>query len=35
LIFGRLYSDPAGQKLPTIIKKSEEISCFEAMDVLF
>jgi hypothetical protein len=27
--------DPGGKKLPTIIEKSEEISCFEVLDVLF
>jgi hypothetical protein len=32
---GRLDPDPGGQKLPTKIEKSEEISCFEILDVLF
>jgi hypothetical protein len=30
-----IIPDPGGQKLPTIIEKSEEISCFEILDVLF
>ncbi len=31
----RLDADPGGQKWPTKIEKSEEISCFEVLDVLF
>ncbi len=27
--------DPEGTKLPSIIEKGEEISCFEVLDVLF
>jgi hypothetical protein len=32
--FARLDADP-GQKLPTKIEESEEISCFKVLDVLF
>jgi hypothetical protein len=35
LIFGRLGPDSGEQKLPTQKGKSEEISCFEVLDVLF
>ncbi len=28
-------TDTRGQKLPTKIEKSKEISCFEVLDVLF
>jgi hypothetical protein len=33
--FGLLDPDPGWQKLPTEIEKSEEISCFNFLDVLF
>ncbi len=32
--FGRLDPDPGRQKLPTQLEKSEEVSCFEVLDVL-
>jgi hypothetical protein len=33
--FELLDPDPGGQKLPTKIEKSRELSCFEVLDVLF
>jgi hypothetical protein len=35
LPFCRLDSDPGGQKCPTKNEKSEEISWFEVLDVVF
>jgi hypothetical protein len=34
--FGRLDPDPdpGGQKLPTKVEKSEDISCFKVLDIL-
>jgi hypothetical protein len=33
--FGRLDLDPGRQNLPTKIQKSERMSCFEVLDILF
>jgi hypothetical protein len=32
---GSPKSDPGEQKLPTKIKRSKEIACFEVQDILF
>jgi hypothetical protein len=33
--FELLDPDPGGQKLPTKIESSKDISCFEVLDALF